>query len=1246
MGVIHRRQEFFGDYRMQSQIQTSKPLRQSKICLAVATLLAAMSMPAQANDVVESETTTWSDERTGVVNKMNERLANMAAELETKFKSADELHSLRMVRSYIHSNTNDISDKAEYEAALGEMVEKINGVISELNDNEGSGLEHSWERDLKVGDLENVKTEIQRVLTANPEGHTNARAQLRDFLNDDAAFLARREAALDLYAEITAFSARIKALDNVDEATFKVIANTKELVVPAQSGADAVPTWRDGNLLNAYSEEGYAEGNLQINKETVLEITKRSGAGSDVMIGEEEEVRDVGAIRVAKDVSHSIGIINGDLNIHQSIGGEGELAVVVGNGGELKFVAGGKGIDPAAKHVLLIVGSGASAEDVAEGAFGKAGKIDEDPGVIRFEAGTSAQNAEIAVATRGRLQFEEGSNAGASTIMVNGGTVHFDEAHAGSASIWNAGKLVVDDSAMGTSSVVNHAKGRFFATDVQLESMRLKNRGKTKIFDAVGGNASISNEGRGHIEIIETQLENAKIDNASTMFIERSSGDNATILNGRGAVLTFSDTALESLRIENRGTVIAKENTTANNARIRMDGGVFDVSRIESSEGEDYLAAEITIGSLSGQGDLIADETRVTLGALNQDDVFDGRVLASKESPHDIKTRLRGKSKRHAEKSDLLTNHPGVDLTKIGTGNLTLTADQSDVTSMTIAAGTLTAAHANALGAGYVDIGENGTVVLTQNVSGVDLIENAGTLNLGTNKLSVESYLSEAGAKIQSRVEKVEGNLVGGKIHVSNEGDFTNTTVGVDVAPDIELSEIVGHFEVVQAEGDAKVSGGEVTVGSITGGKKPEPVITDPEDPNVPPEDPTVKPITPTIEPGTDTGTKITDKNIVNFLAADGGYTANERAVLASVDGVTVGELTSGAVGGKVLSAMALQTAGSDEQRKSARMLSGESLVNNAVAAQAAATSFQRGMQTRMIAGGAMFDDKATTGAMAADNGIAGWASFNGGTASQRGDGMSFDVKGLDGAIGVDKRVNQNTLVGASVGFGNQESKAKGLPGESKVNSVSVGLYGSHLTDSNWFVNGGASYTNHSVKTDRTVAARNASARLTGKTSGQTFGMFGEVGKRFEVSGMNIDPSVGVRVASTRLNAFDETNRDGEGNDGLKVGSQSQTSTRGVLGVRLWSEVASVAGGKIAPSLRLSYEHEFGNTQSSLTSAIYGASNHFTVKGPKLGKDIFTADLGVDMQLKKQLEVRVGGNVSVRKGESALGGGISAKYRF
>ncbi|WP_224786303.1 hypothetical protein, partial [Pandoraea fibrosis] len=909
---------------MQSQFQTSKPLRQSKICLAVATLLAAMSMPAQANDVVESETTTWSDERTGVVNKMNDRLANMATELGAKFKSADELHSLRMVRSYIHSNTNDISDKAEYEAALGEMVEKINGVISELNDNEGSGLEHSWERDLKVGDLENVKTEIQRVLTANPEGHTNARAQLRDFLNDDAAFLARREAALDLYAQVTALDARVKAVLNADEATFNVMTNTKTLVAPLQHDANALLTWRDDNLYNAHFDASYPEGNGQIGAQTVLEITKRSGAASDAIDGAVDNSREVGTIRAVKGVSHLVGVVDGDLVVHQGIEGDGELVVAVGNRGMLDFMENGKGIDRSAKHVLLLAGRGESAAEVVEATLGSGGTVadaDEDvvEGWILFNKGTSAQNAAIVVSDGARLEFAEGSSAGASTILVKGGAMQLAGAHAGSASIQNASELDANSASMGASNVMNHFDGEFGAVDTRLDQMQLTNLGVVHIESSLGGNASIANIETGQVSIADSKLENLQLNNANIAYISESEGGNATILNDKDAFLLLHDTDLQALQLKNLGDVVASGSTTADRARIRLEGGSLDVSHIGITPVNEEVEGEITIGALSGQGDLIAGDTRVTLGALNQDDVFDGRVLASSESPNDIKMRLRGKSKRHAEKTDLLNHHRGANLTKIGTGNLTLTADQSDVTSMTIAAGTLTAAHANALGAGYVDIGENGTVVLTQNVSGVDLIENAGTLNLGTNKLSVESYLSEAGAKIQSRVEKVEGSLVGGKIHVSNEGEFTNTTIGVDVAPDIELSEIVGHFEVVQAEGDAKVSGGEVTVGSITGGKKPEPVITDPEDPNVPPEDPTVKPITPTIEPGTDTGTKITDKNIVNFLAADGGYTANERAVLASVDGVTVGELTSGAVGGKVLSAMALQTAGSDEQRKSAR---------------------------------------------------------------------------------------------------------------------------------------------------------------------------------------------------------------------------------------------------------------------------------------------------------------------------------------
>ncbi|VVE76694.1 Extracellular serine protease [Pandoraea captiosa] len=386
---------------------------------------------------------------------------------------------------------------------------------------------------------------------------------------------------------------------------------------------------------------------------------------------------------------------------------------------------------------------------------------------------------------------------------------------------------------------------------------------------------------------------------------------------------------------------------------------------------------------------------------------------------------------------------------------------------------------------------------------------------------------------------------------------------------------------------------------------------------------------------------------MVQYLAADGAYRANERAVLASVDGITVGDLTSGRIGGKVLAEMALQTAGSAEQRRAASLLSGESLLNNATAAQGANMAFQRGMQARMLAGGAMVDDRTANGARVDARGIAAWASFSGGNTRQRGNALSFDVRGIDGAIGVDKRIGHDTVIGASVGLGNQRSKADGMPGESKINSVSLGFYGSHLNDANIFVGGGLSYTNHSVTTERTVAARSASSRLSGKTGGNTFGAFGEIGRRFDVAGFNVDPSMGVRVASTRLHAFDETSRDSAvGNDGLRVGAQSQTSVRSVLGVRVSRDVFDFDGGKLTPTLRLAYEHEFGNTQSSLTNTLYGAPRAFHVKGPTLGRDVLTADLGVDLQFRKRFDVHVGGNVSVRRGESAVAGAVSARYRF
>ena len=1266
---------------MQKNHPKSSALRQTKICMAVAAVVTAAALPgyavAEAVDPIQDQRNSRLaalQVYDGPIKKAGIAEARAVLELE----HAETFAALATtVNTALVAGGNEGTAQQRFDA-LQEVLPLIQTALDNVRENESlgrlgaeDGAHHdrliSLQKAAKAVTVTNIadnssgepRDKLNGLVAKNEVDSTVAQAQAKAATAQQSHALLKRK--VDAWTAV-GNEADVKRL----AVTSLLDANAAGAIVDGAS----VLTWSDKNLkaFDVETAVSATDAHDRLAKASRLEIGSFSGDASNALHGAESTTRAIGTIHALDDAKHNVNVAGGTLNVHHGIEGQGALTMTVGAGGTLNFVAqavGAKG-GIAGQNVVL------SAGNVTGG-----GAADGDQGAIAFERGMSAGEATIGLHSGGKLAFNQGADAGHSKIAVGGAvtseqvadrnkarlvdnadlkalpvltagiaaTLAFDQSSAGNAEIANQGVLTFAASDLSAVKLTNEAAGTVAITGKRVNVVDKdgkpvlddEEKPTQRMLNSLGGTAEVTN--RGTLSATNMALQGMTLNNeGGTATMSASEGGNAMVANASDATLRFVDTQLEEMRLTNSGRTTLSGSTTAGQAKIDMAGGVLDISEISAVADVQALH----IGSLSGKGGAIhTGDTTLVLGALNDDAHFAGTI--SQRAPivaGDDGDEAAGDSNASSdadvqaldvalEPSDsqrmALDATPaalGSDVVKMGTGNLTLAGDQSGVSSLSVNAGTVTAAHANALGAGTLSIAKTGTVALSTDVSGVTHVKNAGALHLDTNKLTVQTYSSEAGAKIKSRVEKVEGEIVGGQIHVTQIGDFSNTKLDVAVADDIEVSDLLGNFQVVTSEENAAVLGGEVTVGSITGGKQPD----------------------PTIEPGVET--KITEQNLVKFLAADGGYSANEQAVLASVDGVALGDLASGKIGGSVLSAMALQTAGSDEQRRSARLLSGESLVNNATAAQGSATSFQRGMQTRMIAGGSMFDDTTANGAMASDNGIAGWASFKGGNASQRGDGMSFDVKGLDGAIGIDKRVAQNTLVGASVGLGNQESKAKGMPGESKVNSVSVGLYGSHLAATNWFVNGGVSYTNHSVKTDRTVAARNASARLTGKTSGQTFGMFGEVGKRFGVSSVNIDPSVGVRVASTRLNAFDETNRDGQGNDGLKVGSQSQTSTRGVVGVRLWSEVASIAGGKVAPSLRLSYEHEFGNTQSSLTNAIYGAPSQFTVKGPKLGRDIFTADLGVDMQIKKQLEVRLGGNVSVRKGESALGGGISAKYRF
>ncbi|WP_150587307.1 hypothetical protein, partial [Pandoraea communis] len=509
---------------------------------------------------------------------------------------------------------------------------------------------------------------------------------------------------------------------------------------------------------------------------------------------------------------------------------------------------------------------------------------------LEFED-SSAGNAEITNAgaltfTASDLSTAKLKNVAGGTVTINGkiGGVFDDQGNEVMDPESNLQKQEMKLSDGGAALVVN--QGTLTVENTNLNELALQSAGTATIAKSNGGKATLANWLGGDLAISETQLQDMKLVNAGTATITESDGGKALIANLQDGELTFTDTKLQSLALANEGAVKMTGKTIATNASITLHGGSLDVSQIaitDTDAGDGKPENSLTIGSLTGKGDVVTGDTVLMLGELGNDDHFEGKI--SREA-----ARPDTQSYPNVLHANVLTSQPvGSNVVKVGTGNLTLSGDQSGVTNLSVQGGRLTAAHPNALGSGAVNVVKAGTIALSTNVSGVNSLQNDGTLDLGMNRLEVGTYASEADAKIKSRIEKVNGDVAGGQIHVTQNGDFTNTTLDVTAAADIEIQDLVDTFEVVSADDNVEVTGVEFTVGSITGGKQPDPTIKDPDGPNVGPEQ-------PIIEPGT--GTKITDKNIVKFLAADGGYSANEQAVLASVDGVTVGDLASGKIGG------------------------------------------------------------------------------------------------------------------------------------------------------------------------------------------------------------------------------------------------------------------------------------------------------------------------------------------------------------
>jgi outer membrane autotransporter protein len=214
--------------------------------------------------------------------------------------------------------------------------------------------------------------------------------------------------------------------------------------------------------------------------------------------------------------------------------------------------------------------------------------------------------------------------------------------------------------------------------------------------------------------------------------------------------------------------------------------------------------------------------------------------------------------------------------------------------------------------------------------------------------------------------------------------------------------------------------------------------------------------------------------------------------------------------------------------------------------------------------------------------------------------------------------------VGGSFGYGKTNLHVDARNSTADMDNYSLSAYGGKrfpMGDAHINVIGGVAYTNHAIKTDRSIPRINQN--LTSNYHGNTVQLFGEVGYAMAQMGMvAFEPFVGINVSQQKLGSFRE-----EGSyAGVHADSGTETYTTSTLGLRAQSNFE--VGGKAAQVKGMvGWKQVLGNNDVTRTMAFNVGSPNYTIAGVPLGRSTAVLSLqgAVNLSPTAILEASVGG---------------------
>jgi subtilase-type serine protease len=253
--------------------------------------------------------------------------------------------------------------------------------------------------------------------------------------------------------------------------------------------------------------------------------------------------------------------------------------------------------------------------------------------------------------------------------------------------------------------------------------------------------------------------------------------------------------------------------------------------------------------------------------------------------------------------------------------------------------------------------------------------------------------------------------------------------------------------------------------------------------------------------------------------------------------------------------------------------------------------------------------------------GKAAWAQYIGARDRLSGNGNAAGVDATSSGLmfGADMPLPGSTRDGTRVGlmaaFTNGNVKINDRGSASKVDSYTLGAYGSAQLDSAVRLRYGTSYTWHSVSARRDTASLEMAE---GRYKAGTAQVFTEAGLPYAFGRTTLEPYAGLAYVDTRRRAFDES-----GNAGLHADAAKQQLGYSTLGLRGDTSWDLQDGSLLALHGGAGWRHAYGNI-TPVARMRFSEGDGFDVSGTPLARDAMLLEAGASVQSDRGMRISLG----------------------